>query len=262
MKKIVCFLLVMVLLVLGLFSLKSKEMITYGAFNEPKSWYQNLSLEEKIAQLLFIRVDGTSLSEEKNALNTYSPGGIVLFSDNINNYEELKKFISDLKDACNIIPFISVDYEGGTIDRFGKLNEVKRYPSARTLGLSDEAYTYVVATEMANILKDLGFNMDFAPVLDITDDYDNFLYERTFSGDPSIVSKFASTFAKGLNDNDIVPVYKHYPGHGSTSSDSHTTLPVSFKNKTESYRYCNFLFYLIPISSKEYDSKQRSFSLL
>ena len=196
----------------------------------------NLTLEEKIAQMLIISTNETKMNEKlKSELE--SVGGVILFSKNITTYEQTLNFINDIKSTAKIPMFISIDEEGGKVQRLTSLKdiELKSIPSMFSIGKkNDEELSYNVGKLLAERLRVFGFNMDFAPVADVIDSEDNkIIGTRSFSTDENIVTNMAFDVYKGLIDNKVIGVYKHFPGHGYAKSDSHLGLPVIDKTKEE-----------------------------
>ena len=198
----------------------------------------NMSLDEKIGQMLFVYDYSTSMNEElENKLTTVKPGGFILFSENIESYKQMTKLIADIKKTNDIPLFIGIDEEGGRVKRIKNLpdKKVTMIPAMYQLGLTkDTALAYDVGTVVGEELRAFGINLNFAPVLDIYSNKDNTVIgNRAFSSTASIVSTMALSYSKGLKSTGIIPVYKHFPGHGDTKEDSHYTLPVIYKTKEE-----------------------------
>ncbi len=113
--------------------------------------------------------------------------------------------------------------------------KVTNIPAMSDVGkMEDENLAYSIGTVIAEELLALGFNMDFAPVLDVAVP-NAYISSRSFSTDPQIVSKIAISLSKGISSKGVIPVYKHFPGHGSTVADSHYELPLLSKTKAELY---------------------------
>ena len=200
--------------------------------------FVNLSLDEKIAQMLIISYNKTYLDDTfKNYLETYKPGGFILFSDNISTYDGTLKLINDIKNTANIPMFIAIDQEGGRVQRLKSLTDINvtDIPSMLEVGkTNDPKVAYDLGVVIAEELRALGINMDFAPVIDVIDSDDNkVIGNRSFGKDKYLVAKMGVNLAKGLEENNVIAVYKHFPGHGSTIVDSHYYLPVVNKNKEE-----------------------------
>lgn len=209
---------------------KSKESVTYQL--------EDLTLEEKIGQML-IYFDHHSVMDFtlKEELETYKPGGFILFGDNFTNYSDTLNFIESIKSTAKIPLFISVDQEGGRVQRLKQLEDVPVtiIPSMLELGNTKNCLlAYGVGKVIAEELQVFGINMDFAPVLDIVESGNNTaIGTRSFGDDAILVSNMGISLAQGLQDNGVIAVYKHFPGHGSTIVDSHYDLPVLTKTKEE-----------------------------
>lgn len=194
----------------------------------------NMTIEEKIGQLVFVGLDGLEPDDrtvkliEKNYV-----GGFILFKKNIKSVDQTVKLTNSLKDinSKNTIPlFIGVDEEGGRVSRFPK--ELTKIPKARDIGLvDDEKFSYKIGNILGERLSALGINIDFAPVLDIHSNLKNTVIgDRAYGTTTEIVSKHGILVMDGIMDSNVIPVVKHFPGHGDTYMDSHIDLPVV--NKT------------------------------
>ncbi len=189
-----------------------------------------LSLEEKIGQLVIVGVDGYLSNENSRQLiEKYHVGGFILFKRNIQNSNQMLSLLNSLKEtnAVNKLPlFLSIDEEGGRISRMP--DEFLKLPSNQKIGeRNNEFISYQVGTILGEQLKMYGFNMDFAPVLDIYSNPKNLVIgDRSFGSEPNIVTRLGIQTMMGLQSQDIISVVKHFPGHGDTSEDSHKRLPV------------------------------------
>ena len=175
---------------------------------------------------LIINLDSTDISShEENLLKNTLIGGVILFEHNYIDQKQIINLIKKIKKINSRI-LISVDHEGGRVQRFK--NKFTRLPSFESIGEiytdnknlgEDLAYScgYVAGYE----LKSIGIDINFSPVIDLSSE-SKVLKSRTFSSVPQIVVKLASRYIEGLIDNGIIPVLKHYPGHGLVSSDTHT----------------------------------------
>lgn len=187
----------------------------------------SLPLEQKIGQLFFVGLPGPEFDEQtKNLLAEVSPGGVCLFARNIREAEQTRKLLRDINDFSNVQPFLSIDQEGGLVDRLRRV--MTPMPPASKLKTPGEAAN--LGTIIAETLLLLGFNMDFAPVVDVIDDtrakYSNGLHSRAFGHDKKQVVEFASGFLSSLQNNGIVGCLKHFPGLGASQVDSHEELPI------------------------------------
>ena len=238
MKKLFCFLFVLLFIASGC----NKEINTPNRESDKENRIEEqlkeMSLEEKIGQMLIVSYEGTSVTEELTSLlEQVKPGGFILFADNFSDYEQTQKFIADIKNTSDIPMFISTDQEGGRVQRLKSLSdqEITIIPPMYELGLThDKNLAYQVGEVIGEELKVFDINMDFAPVLDIYSNPDNTVIgDRSFGTTSEIVSKMAIPLSKGLESTGVIPVYKHYPGHGDTLEDSHDVLPIVTKTKEE-----------------------------
>ena len=237
-----CLLSVFVILTSCFTNLNLKLEETKEEMNKRNSWVEeqinNMSIEEKIGQMLIV-TDSSTIADEDllKKLETIKPGGFILFSDNIESYEQTTKLIEDINSTADIPMFISIDQEGGRVARIKKLSdtEVTIIPPMYKLGLTkDEELAYEVGKVVGEELRALNINMDFAPVLDIYSNPENTVIgDRAFGSTAELVSNMALSFSQGLESTGVISVYKHFPGHGDTYEDSHNTLPIITKTKEE-----------------------------
>src|SRR5271169_6703236 len=178
-----------------------------------------LPAREKLAQLLMVGVrDG---DDAKAVVTTYHVGGIF-----IGSWTDLKmlgpNLVKDLSAVTALPVAVSVDEEGGRVARLSSL--IGPSPSARVLAQTHTAdEVYGMALDRGHRMRGLGITVDFAPVVDVTDAADDTVIgDRSFSSDPARVTEYAGAYARGLRDAGLLPVLKHFPGHGHGSGDSHT----------------------------------------
>lgn len=188
-------------------------------------------------QLLFVGIHGKSFNSSiKQKIKSIKPGGIILFGSNIKNTKEasvLIKKINNEYDRLNIPrPFIAVDQEGGYVTR---IKTKPLLPSPALLGhLGDEEQIREISYQNSKLLRNIGFNMNFAPVLDVQSTHGNeFIGSRSFSKDPQEVGNMGERVVEGANEALVISTAKHFPGHGDVSVDSHKALPISYKNIPE-----------------------------
>ncbi|MFH0926881.1 MAG: beta-N-acetylhexosaminidase [bacterium] len=201
-----------------------------------KNILNNLSLPNMLGQMMMISIKGTRVTDDvRDLIQTISPGGVILFKENYQDYEQLRQLCYELQEiaktnSSSIPLFISVDQEGGRVVRLSE--PFTMLPSAKEIGVKGADYVYERASCLAKELKEVGINMDHAPVLDVDNNKDNpIIGDRSFSHDPNIVAKLGFAFFKGLQDNGIISTGKHFPGHGDTCSDSHLDLPIVLHDK-------------------------------
>lgn len=198
----------------------------------------NLTIEEKIGQMLIIDYQKPTFDEElKNTLEKIKPGGFILFSANFQNYNQSLELINNIKNTSKIPMFISIDQEGGRVQRLKNLKgaAITSIPSMAKIGATKNIENaYNTGNKIANDLNKFGINMNFAPVIDVYSNNKNkVIGDRSFGNDPYLVAKMGISLSKGLKDNNIIPVFKHFPGHGNTKTDSHYDLPIINKSKEE-----------------------------
>ncbi len=182
---------------------------------------------ESIARLLFVGVPGTSVdAATRELLQEVQPGGVVLFKRNIESPRQVAQLNTQINEALGRSVLIGIDQEGGLVDRFRSICEPM--PSARAVrdaGQTQLAKKFGALT--ARIMRLMGFNMNFAPVLDLSgDNQENGLKGRTFGATPAQVSRLAGAYLDGLQSGGIVGCGKHFPGLGGSSVDSHRRMPV------------------------------------
>ena len=206
----------------------------------------NMTLEEKVAQLFIITpealTDYVDIAEAgemtRDALNRYHVGGIIYFEKNILDYEQTKNMLENVQnynsEFSDIPLFLCVDEEGGRIGRIANNPnfDIPRFPDMIDVGKSEDiSKAYDVGYGIGSYLKELGFNVDFAPVADVLSNTENTIVQtRSFGSDARLVSDMARDVARGLNDNNIIASFKHFPGHGATLGDTHQG--YSYTDKT------------------------------
>ena len=193
-----------------------------------------MTVEQKAAQLLVAGIEGTEPGEDAvQAIQGYQVGGVILFGRNVESAEQLAALTNGLKELNgDYVPlFLCVDQEGGRVDRMPP--EVTDLPSALDFGsIADpEARMdacFTLGQTLAAQCAAFGFNMDFAPSLDIWSNPDNTVIgDRAFGNDWEWTAFFGMSAVEGMEkQGTVIPVVKHFPGHGDTAVDSHTALPV------------------------------------
>jgi beta-N-acetylhexosaminidase len=186
-----------------------------------------MQIEHKIGQLLFIGLPTTHVDNmTRELLDQIQPGGVLLEKANIESAKQVVQLTTEIRSLLKVPPLIAVDQEGGQVDRLKDI--FSPMPSADLLrGHGDAATASTLGEITAEALRVLGFNMNFAPVLDIDmdDSADNGLKGRYLGGAPGHVIALAGTYLEGLQRGGVIGVGKHFPGLGATTVDSHTALP-------------------------------------
>ena len=188
----------------------------------------NMSDADKVGQLLMIGIHGKTLNDDaKFMLNEYRVGGIILFDRNMESKDQVKMLITDINKtgkSAGLTPlFIGIDQEGGAVARME--DQLIKVPPAEELGKEPIEQAVSLAKQSGTELKDLGFNINFAPVADL-----GLTYGRSFSTNPDEVVRYASAVGKAYDEAGLWYSYKHFPGIGKTDVDLHadtSVVPVS-----------------------------------
>lgn len=188
-----------------------------------------MSLRQKVGQVFIWTYSGTAMSPlMAKWLERYQPGALIVFGRNIQSPAQIAKFNSAVqKLAAQKMQapfFLMIDQEGGQVTR---LKTSVPLPSALALGkMNDSKFIETFGKTKGELLHNIGFNVNLAPVLDISNpDKDSFIGNRAFGDDPSAVAEMATAYARGLNAGGMIPTAKHFPGHGGVVQDSHRTTP-------------------------------------
>jgi len=188
----------------------------------------NMSDADKVGQLMMIGIHGKSLNDDaKFMLNEYRVGGIILFDRNMESKDQVKTLITDINKAgksAGLTPlFLGIDQEGGAVARMD--DKLIKVPPAEEVGKEPVEQAAALAKEVGTELKELGFNINFAPVADL-----GLTYGRSYSTNPDEVVRYASAVGKSYNEAGLWYSYKHFPGIGKTDVDLHadtSIVPVS-----------------------------------
>jgi beta-N-acetylhexosaminidase len=203
---------------------------------DPDPWLERMTVQQKVGQLLMVGFSATSVDESVSDLvRGRQAGGVCLFKRNIVSAEQVARLNDGLREllADWIPPFIAVDQEGGNVVRISDGAVV--LPGNMALGATRSAsLAYEAGRSQAHALKLLGFNMNLAPVLDVNVNPRNpVIGIRSFGDRPELVTDFGVAFVRGQQDEGLVTVAKHFPGHGNTDADSHRTMPVMRETRAE-----------------------------
>lgn len=190
----------------------------------------SMSLEEKVGQLIHIGISGKTMrSGIESEIQKYHPGGVILFGINLGTANQVKELNNKLQKSSlketGIPLLISIDQEGGRVVR---LTHITQFPGAMAMGQTGQpglarAVGFITASE----LKDFGFNLVLAPVLDINNNPQNpVINTRSYGSNTSTVTEMGLAYMEGVQMAGSIPVIKHFPGHGDTTVDSHHDLPT------------------------------------
>ncbi|MBQ6134985.1 MAG: beta-hexosaminidase [Bacilli bacterium] len=209
---------------------KEEEQIPNYLFQEyykqAKTLANQMTLEEKIAQLFLVRYDKNEVEKNKDL----SPGGYILFAKDFesNTKESMKKELEEVQSKNKYPLLLAVDEEGGYVTR------VSRFPAYRKEKFSSPKYYYETGgyslleqteKEKAQLLKSLGINLNLAPVVDISTDEKDFIYNRSFGKNAEETAEFAKNMVTYANNNGISSCLKHFPGYGN-NQDTHTGIAI------------------------------------
>jgi beta-N-acetylhexosaminidase len=190
----------------------------------------SLPLEKQIGQLFFMGLPGTSLDQDTRALiERIQPGGIIIFGRNVESPRQLRSMLDEISGLVEIPPLFGIDQEGGLVDRLRRI--CTPMPAARSIRQhGDLAAARALGRITGEVLRRLGFNMNFAPVMSImTDERDllsNGLYSRSFGRSPGEVLGYTTVYLRGLQGAGCFGCLKHFPGIGAGEVDSHEEMPV------------------------------------
>lgn len=151
-------------------------------------------------------------------------GGVIFFTKDIQTKEQFQTLIEDIKSKAMIPPFLSIDQEGGRVERTENIHS--RYLSPRIAFQKGEEFLHKQSKKIVLELKDYGINLNFAPCADVNTNPNNpIIGERSFSSNTDDVIKGINIVSDEFMANGIIPCLKHFPGHGDADKDSHLTLP-------------------------------------
>ncbi len=192
-----------------------------------------MTLDEKVGQMFLARMPDSAAYYAE----TYQLGGYVLFDVDFSGYS--KESVIDRIDSCqevSKIPMLmSVDEEGGTVTRVSDYFRDSRFMSPRDV-YAEGGWSGVVndTIEKCQLLKELHLNMNLAPVCDLADDYGDFMYDRSFSGDAGEAANFVGWTISTMNEQGIASSLKHFPGYGN-NVDTHTGMAIDYREAQEYY---------------------------
>lgn len=191
----------------------------------------SMSLREKVGQMVMTGIEGTEpAGDSRTLIGEHRIGGVILFSRNIQDASQTARLINELQAMAvsqerGVPLLVAVDQEGGAVVR---IPDATVFPGNMALGAARDAdLVYRVARHTAGELRALGFNVNFAPVLDVNNNPQNpVIGVRSFGEEPGLVAKLGTAMIRGLQDGGVLATAKHFPGHGDTALDSHIDLPT------------------------------------
>lgn len=181
-----------------------------------------MNLREKLYQMFILGLDGEGyIKALENGL-----GGIIFFTNDIQTPEQIRALTDIINKNSLIKPFLSIDQEGGRVERTENIHNGKKYLSAKYAFKKGEEFLHSQTRQIAKELKSYGFNLNFAPCIDTnTNPHNPIIGERAFSSYADDVIKGEKIVSQTYRQNGIIPCVKHFPGHGDADTDSHLTLP-------------------------------------
>ena len=221
---------------------------------------ESMTLEQKVAQLFVVtpeRLTGVAQALvagdlTRQALAEIPVGGLCYFGKNITGGQQLRDMLAGTLEmakasGAGIAPFLTVDEEGGDlVARIANSGyfDVEKFPNMDQIGAAgDESAAAHVGTTIGTYLREIGFNVDFAPVADVNTNPDNpVIGPRAFSSDADVAARMVAAEVAAMLKTGTLPCIKHFPGHGDTAGDSHTgaVMTVRTREQIESYEYKPF----------------------
>ncbi len=192
-----------------------------------------MPLEDKVAGLFIVTpeaITGVNTavkagSGTQKALEQYAVGGMIYFKKNIKSEKQLKEMIEKTKEYSRYPLFIAIDEEGGKVSRLADARLVERQPTAKEIGATGtESAAYEAGVAIGTYLSEYGFNLNFAPVADLSNVENSIMKDRAFGADAETTSPYVVSMMTGMQEQGITACLKHFPGIGSTTQDTHNGL--------------------------------------
>jgi len=181
-----------------------------------------MDLKTKLYQMFILGLEGDGYIDALKA----GLGGIIFFTKDINSAGQFRQLTSKIKALAKLPPFLSIDQEGGRVERTENIHNGKKYLSAKFAFEKGEEFLAAQTEQIAKELVSYGINLNFAPCIDVNTNPENpIIGERAFSDKTAEVILGEQIVSKTYRKNGIIPCVKHFPGHGDANADSHLTLP-------------------------------------
>lgn len=209
---------------------------------EIEAMIAEMTIVEKVAGLFVVTPEAiigvnTALEageETKDALAEYPVGGLIYFAKNIESKEQLSQMIVNTKEYSKYPLFIAIDEEGGSVNRVAGAGLAPKQLSAAEIGATGDANNaYLAGSTIGTYLSELGFNVDFAPVADLSNVSGSVMKDRSYGSSATVVSPYVAAMVTGLQEQGVMGCLKHFPGIGSTTSDTHNGLAYTNRTKEE-----------------------------
>ena len=204
-------------------------------YDEAEEMLSKMTLEEKVGQMFLARYPSSGVINE---IKNYQPAGYILFGKDFQNAtpNSIKKELQDCQNASKIPLALGVDEEGGTVVRVSQYKAFRASPfkSPREIYANGGMNAIISDShEKSNLLKNLGINMNLAPVVDVPKTSNDFIYKRAFSTNVNEVKNFTNQIINAIKSDNITSVMKHFPGYGN-NVDTHTGIAIDKRD------YSNF----------------------
>ncbi len=204
---------------------------------------RSMSVEDKVGQLLMLAVEDPRSHQEiptidsrfRALFETVKPGGIILFGDNMVTIPQTIRLISELQQRSPIPLFVATDEEGGQVSRLNASGKIPAtpVPSAWVVGeANDPELAYEAGRVIGRELAVLGLNMDLAPDADVLTNPENrVIGTRSFGASGVVVARMVAAVVRGIQDEGVSAVIKHFPGHGDTVNDTHVKAAIVYSDR-------------------------------
>ncbi len=197
---------------------------------------QHMTLDQKLGQMMIVQFVGPTYSLDiSTMISQYHVGAVLLFTanNNIVDKAQLKGLIQQMQSNSSIPMAVAIDQEGGTVDRLKTLDG-PRPPAADIGATNDPGKAMATGIQDAQDLASYGFNLNLAPVVDVTNVYNPQLYDRTYGNNAALVTKMAQAYLQGLQQSGkVLGTLKHFPGLGDVGVDPHNGVPNLYRSKSD-----------------------------
>ncbi|HEX6541855.1 MAG TPA: glycoside hydrolase family 3 N-terminal domain-containing protein [Ktedonobacterales bacterium] len=196
---------------------------------------KNMTLDEKLGQMFLIETTYTTYTRDvDNMVVGMHAGAMIVYKQNIVDWQQLHDYLATIQAHAKIPMIVSMDEEGGGVDRLGQLGLDAPLPAAQDLAASgNPQVAYNAGVTAANEMKALGINTNLAPVVDVRTTPAAIEWNRLFGDDPATVDRYAGAFLHGSQDNGVIGCLKHWPGIGSITQDPHQMLPTMNRSMSQ-----------------------------
>lgn len=218
-------------------------------YDQAEELMSTMTLEEKVGQMFIARYPNNNVI---NQIEEENPGGYILFQKDFENKtkESMLEELTECQNASKIPLLLGVDEEGGTVVRVSSITAFRttKFKSPQKL-YQEGGYEAIIedSKEKSELLLNIGININFAPVADVSTSSSNFIYDRSFGKDASETSTYVSTVVETMNTSNIISCLKHFPGYGN-NGDTHTNIVVDERDY-ETFETSDFLPFIAGIQS-------------